>query len=422
MWDLLVRGGRVIDAANGRDDVADVALRGGRIAQVAPSLPAGQAAETVDASGCLVTPGLVDMHTHVWHGGSYWGLDPEPVAWRTGVTTWVDAGSAGAYNLTALRRLVEPMPLRVRLLLNVSAIGLVGETAEHHVLDHLDVDVATAAASEHADLVVGVKARIDARTVGPHGLEPLHRAVQLARRLDRPLMVHVGYGPPHIADIAPLLAEGDILTHCASGCTSDMVVAGELTDCAKAAADRGVVFDLGHGSGAFAFDVVEAELAAGLVPVISSDLHARSVHGPAFDLPTVVTKLLAAGVGLPQAIEAATRRPADTLRLSEGVGTLTAGAPADLAIFDIENGSFPVVDVHGDSRTAPMRLTNRATYVSGRLLPPRASAPPPPWISLSTAQRRAEHDRVTETREAARPRLTHPDDFDEPFPRPGATT
>ncbi len=420
MWDLLVRGGRVLDPATGYDAIGDVAVRDGRVAQVGPALPGG-AVNSIDATGSLVTPGLVDLHTHIWHGGTYWGTDPDAVAWRSGVTTWVDAGSAGAYSLAAFRRLLDTTPLRTSVLLNVSAIGLIGETAEHHVLDHLDVDVATTVASQHADLVAGVKARIDARTVGGHGLEPLRRAVQLARRLQRPLMVHVGYGPPHIADIVPLLAAGDIVTHCASGCTSDMVVDGKLTDPAKAALDAGVVFDLGHGSGAFAFDVLEAELTAGVAPVISSDLHARSVHGPAFDLPTVMAKLLAAGMDLPRVVEAATRRPAEVLNLPAGVGTLTPGAPADLAIFDVEDGAFPVVDVHGDSRVSPLRLTNTATYLAGRLLPPRAATPPPAWVPLSPAQRTAEVQRVADTRHAARPRLTRPEDFDEPFPRPGDT-
>ncbi|MFD0801513.1 phosphopantothenoylcysteine decarboxylase, partial [Streptomonospora algeriensis] len=142
----------------------------------------GTAAEVVDAGGRLVTPGLVDMHTHIWHGATYWGLDPDPVAWRTGVTTWVDAGSAGAYSMDGLRRFAaEPARVRVHALINVSALGLVAETGEHRALENLDLDAATAVAARHGDFVRGVKARIDARTVGTHGLEPLHREAALAR-------------------------------------------------------------------------------------------------------------------------------------------------------------------------------------------------------------------------------------------------
>ncbi|GAA4941639.1 amidohydrolase/deacetylase family metallohydrolase [Streptomonospora halophila] len=425
MWDLLLRGGRVVDPASGLDAVADVAVRGGRIAEVrrhgagsGPAPAADAAAEVVDADGRLVTPGLVDMHTHVWHGATYWGVDPDPVAWRTGVTTWVDAGSAGAYSMDGLRRFAaEPARVRVHALINVSALGLVAETGEHHALDNLDIDTAAAVAARHGDFVRGVKARIDARTVGRHGLEPLHRAAALARRLERPLMVHVGYGPPTIADIAPVLAEGDILTHCASGCPSDLVSGGRLTDPARRALDAGAVFDLGHGSGALAFDVLETEVAEGVRPTASSDLHARSVHGPAFDLPTVMAKLTAAGVGLSEAVAAATVRPARALGLD--AGTLAPGAAADIAVFDLEEGRFPVVDVHGTVRDAPVRLTNTATYVGGRPLPPCAAEPPAPWVPLSPAQSGAENERVRRTRSAVR-RLERPEDFDEPFPRDGA--
>lgn len=417
MWDLLLRRGRVLDPASGQDCTADVAVRGGRIAEVAAELPESRAAKAIDVAGSVLTPGLVDLHTHVWHGGSFWGLDPDPVAWRTGVTTWVDAGSAGAYSIDGLGRYVaDRSRVRIKAMINVSGLGLVAETGEHHVLDHLDIGHAVAAAARQGDLVVGVKARIDARTVGPNGLEPLRRAVTLARELDRPLMVHVGYGPPAIADIVPLLGAGDILTHCASGAPTDLVSGGELSEAARDAIDRGVLFDLGHGSGAFDFDVLDVELAAGVRPILSTDLHARSVYGPAFDLPTVLSKLLAAGWTLPEVIEAATVRPARAVGLAQA-GTLARGAPADLAVFIVEEGRFPVVDVHGGSRVAPVRLHNIATYVCGKLLEPCAAPPPAPWIPLSPAQASAERARVTETRDAAAPRLGSREDFDEPFPR-----
>ncbi|MPY97907.1 MAG: amidohydrolase/deacetylase family metallohydrolase [Actinophytocola sp.] len=420
MWDLLLRGGRVVDPASGHDGPADVAVRAGRLAAVAPGLPPQRAAQVVEAAGSLVTPGLVDMHTHVWHGGGFWGIDPDAVAWRTGVTTWVDAGSAGAYSIDGLHRYVaKTSAARVTALINISGLGLVAETGEHHVLGHLDVDTAAGVAARLGDFVVGVKARIDKNTVGPNGLEPLRRAVELARRLSRPLMVHVGYGPPHVADILGLLGEGDILTHCASGAPTDLVSDGTLTDAMRRALDAGVVFDLGHGSGAFDFEVLDVELAEGVRPIISSDLHARSVHGPAFDLPTVMTKLLAAGWSLPEVVEAATVRPARAVGVD--AGTLAVGAQADIAVFAAEEGGFGVLDVHGGVRTSPLRLANTATYVAGRLLPPVAAEPPPPWVPLSDAQHNAEEARRAETRGAAAPRLSRPADFAEPFPR-GAST
>jgi dihydroorotase len=416
VWDLLLRGGRVVDPDSGLDGTADVAVRAGRIAAVAPGLPAAEAARTVDVTGGLVLPGLVDLHTHLWHGATYWGLDPVALAWRTGVTTWVDAGSAGAYAMDGLRRTVaEPAPFRVHAMINVSGLGLVGRTGEHHVLDNLDVDAAVAVAAQQGDLVRGVKARIDRHTVGEHGLEPLRRAVTLARRIERPLMVHIGYGPPGLADIEPFLGEGDILTHCATGVAPDLIADGRPTDALKRLLDSGVVFDLGHGSGAFDFDVLEAELAAGVEPVVSTDLHIRSVYGPAFDLPTVMGKAMAAGMDLSRTVAAVTVRPARALGLD--AGTLAVGARADIAVFDVERGAFPTVDVHGGVRDAPLRLTNTATYAGGRLLEPHAAPAPPVWVPLSDAQRRAEDERRERVRTSVR-HLDRPEDFDEPFPRP----
>ncbi|RKS06463.1 dihydroorotase [Nocardiopsis sp. Huas11] len=416
VWDLLLRGGRVIDPDTGRDGTADIAVRAGRIAAVASGLPADQAVRTVDVTGRLVLPGLVDLHTHLWHGATYWGLDPVALAWRTGVTTWVDAGSAGAYAMDGLRRTVaEPAPFQVHALINVSGLGLVGRTGEHHVLDNLDVDAAVAVAAEQGDLVRGVKARIDRHTVGEHGVEPLRRAAALARRIERPLMVHIGYGPPGLADVEPFLEEGDILTHCATGVAPDLIADGRPTDALLRLRDSGVVFDLGHGSGAFDFDVLEAELAAGVEPVVSTDLHIRSVYGPAFDLPTVMGKAMAAGMDLARTVAAVTVRPARALGLD--AGTLAIGARADIAVFDAERGSFPTVDVHGGVRDAPLRLTNTATYAAGRLLEPHAAAAPPVWVPLSDAQRRAEEERHARVRASVR-HLDRPEDFDEPFPRP----
>ncbi|RCV49128.1 amidohydrolase family protein [Marinitenerispora sediminis] len=416
MWDLLLHGGRVIDPASGSDGTADIAVRDGKVAAVGGGLPRTRAARTVDVSGRLVLPGLVDMHTHIGHGAGYWGLAPEPVAWRTGVTTWVDAGSAGAYTLAGLRRgVADPSPLRIHAMINVAGTGLVGRTGEHHVLENLDVATAAAVAADHADLVRGVKARIDRHTVGPHGLEPLRRARQLADHLGKPLMVHIGYGPPHLADVAPLLGEGDILTHCATGVAAGLVADGRPSETLLRLREAGVVFDLGHGAGAFDFNVLEAELAAGITPVVSTDLHIRSVYGPAYDLPTVMGKAMAAGMPLADTVAAVTARPARALGLPSG--TLAVGADADIAVFEPQTGPFPAVDVHGGVREAPLRLVNTATYVAGRRLSPSTAEPPPAWVPLSPAQHQAEADRQARVRTSVR-HLDRPEDFDEPFPRP----
>ncbi|WP_127503161.1 amidohydrolase/deacetylase family metallohydrolase [Actinoplanes solisilvae] len=368
-YDLVLAGGEPFD----------VAVASGVIAATGPGL-SRDASTVVDVSGKLVTPGLIDLHTHV--GPGYWGIDPDPIAWHTGVTTWVDAGSAGAYTLDGLRRVAATSGVRVPALLNISAIGLAGRTGECRDLTNCDVGLAVETVQRNRSLIRGFKVRVDRETVGPNGVEPLRRALDAAAACDVPLMVHIGSAPPLLADVVSLLRPGDIVTHCASG------LAEPLGPDVRAAVDQGVLLDLGHGSGGFAFDVLERQLDLGLAPhTISTDLHCRSVAGPVFDLPTTMAKLLAVGLPLADVLDMVTARPARALGLPGG--SLEVGAPADLAVFDVRAEPHPVVDSHRQVRTAPLRLVNVATYVAGRRLPPRFPAPPSPWVPLTDAQRAA---------------------------------
>lgn len=413
--DLLLTGGHVIDVGGGHVGRYDVAVRAGRIAAIGPALPADDARQVVDVRGKVVTPGLIDLHTHVAAQATYWGIDPDPVAWRSGVTTWVDAGSAGAYSLDAFRVALRRLEVRVPVLLNISALGLTGRTGESRHLDNCDVDLAIATVRDNRDLVAGIKVRIDRETVGRNGIEPLRRGIMAAEACDVPVMVHIGASPPAVADVLALLRPGDIVTHCASA-----IAAGpELVSPAmRDAYARGVLFDLGHGSGGFAFDVLEAQLESGLTPhTVSSDLHARCLYGPVFDLPTTMAKLLAVGLPLDEVVAAATIRPARALNLPDGLGTLSPGAPADLAVFSLEEGPFELVDAHGQRRVGKQRLVNDATYMAGRLLPPRLPEPPRPWIPLTTAQRHALDDRADALRALFSTPLVGPDGLAEQFPR-----
>jgi dihydroorotase len=380
-YDLLFTGGDVIDVGGGNLGQLDVAVTDGRIAAVGAKLPGG-AGSVVDVTGRIVTPGLIDLHTHVYPGAGYWGIDPDPVAWYSGVTTWVDAGSAGAYSLAGLRAFAATRQVRVPMLVNIAAQGLAARTGESRDLANCDVDLTVGAVRNNRDVVRGIKVRIDAETVGGNGVEPLRRGIAAADACGVPVMVHIGTPPPPVDDVLRLLRPGDIVTHCASG------FAEALGSAAVEAYDRGVLFDIGHGSGGFAFDVLDRQLAAGLRPhTISTDLHARSLYGPAFDLPATMAKLLAAGLELPDVIASATVHPARALGLE--TGTLAVGAPADIAVFEVQPGPFEVADAHRQARQAPVRLVNEATYVSGRRLRPQLPAPPPPWIPLTGAQREA---------------------------------
>lgn len=395
-YDLLLSGGDVIDVGGDHIGRFDIAVRDGLIAAVAPQLT-GDAAQRIDVTGKLVTPGLVDMHTHVHPGATYWGIDPDPIAWHSGATTWIDAGSAGAYTFDSFRAAINGFQVRVPALLNISAIGLTGPVGEARELSNCDVDLAIGTVAAHRDLIFGIKVRMDRHNIGFNGLEPLRRAIEVAQACDLPVMVHIGAAPPTVGEMLPLLRSGDIITHCASG-----IAAGPF---AKEAHQLGVLFDLGHGSGGFAFDVLEEQLEAGLVPhIVSTDLHGRSLFGPVFDLPTTMAKMLAVGLSLREVVAATTVRPAQALALPGGVGTLAVGAAADIAVFAIEEGSFEVVDVHGQSRRSPLRLVNEATYRAGHLLAPKLPQPPRPWIPLTTAQKTALHQR----QQAVREMLTSP--------------
>jgi dihydroorotase len=382
MYDLLIRGGRVIDPATGLDGSADVAIAEGRIAVVAPDIDPGAAAASIDAVGQIVTPGLVDLHTHIYWGVTYWGIEADPVAARSGVTTWVDAGSAGAYSFPGFREFIStPSRARIFCLLNLSAIGLIAPTWEFANPDYCDLDLAARTVEANRDLICGIKARIDSNTTRGVGIRPLELARELADQVALPLMVHIGSGPPELAAIVDLLRPGDILTHCFTGGTHRLLTAdGKIAPLARELQERGVVLDIGHGAGSFSYRVAEAALEAGVFPdVISSDIHQLSVQGPMFDLPTTLAKFLSLGMSLPDVIDRATRRPALAIHRPE-LGTLRPGNPADVAIFRLEAGEFTFHDVAMEARPGNQRLVCTHTLVEGQPLSHLPEREPAIWI------------------------------------------
>jgi dihydroorotase len=370
-FDLVIKGGRVIDPGGDQHGRLDVGIASGKIGAVAPDLPTDSAAEVVDATDQVVTPGLIDLHTHVYWGVTYWGVEADPIAARTGVTTWLDVGSAGAYNFPGFRRwIAEPAAARVYALLNLSCIGLTASTWEFANLDYCDVGLAERMVNDHRDLILGIKARIDRNTTRGTGIEPLRRARELADRVQLPLMVHIGTAPPPLPEIVELMRPGDILTHCFTGHDNRVVDrSGKILPFVKQLWDRGMVMDIGHGAGSFSFETAEAMLAEGMPPdVISSDIHQLSVQGPMFDLPTTMAKFLALGMSLEAVVERATVRAARAVALND-LGTLKVGCPADLALFRLREGSFTLYDIHLNARPGKLQLDNTLTIVGGKKLP-----------------------------------------------------
>jgi len=388
-FDLVITGGDMVDPGSGLVGRMDVGIRDGVIAAVDRGLPTDDVGAAIDATGQIVTPGLFDLHTHVYWGTTYWGIEPDPIAARTGVTTWLDAGTAGGYSFPGFRRyVVETSEARVFALLNVSAIGLIAPTYELANLDYCDLGLARQIIDANRDTILGIKARIDANTTRGVRLEPLRLARILADQVGLPMMVHIGKAPPPLEEIFTLLRPGDILTHCCTGQDNRVLEPnGQLKEFVRRAWDGGLVLDVGHGTGSFSYDVAERMLADGMPPdVISTDAHQLSVQGPMFDLPTTLSKFLNLGMSLRDAIDRATARPARAVGRPD-VARLKPGSPADVAVFTLESGSYTFHDVFMKARTGSLRLVNRATIRAGRPMAHRPQRPLASWAERPEHQR-----------------------------------
>jgi dihydroorotase len=405
-FDVVVKDGHLVDPAAGRNGPFDVGLTDGVVAAVDSDIPVESARRVIDAAGRYVTPGLIDYHTHVFHDFTFWGLEPDTIGPRTGVTTWVDAGSAGATTFPGFRKHVaDPAMSRVYAFMNISYIGLVGPDYELRSMEYCDVGLFERVFQHDPELLVGVKARMSTPTVGDNGVAPLREARRAAERCELPVMVHIAEAPPTIDDVLELMEPGDIITHCFSGDTMKLVDSdGRVLEAAKRAIESGVILDVGHGAGGMTFASADGMIAAGFAPdVISTDLHQMSHHGPAviprdvvgspfirvrdddtpkFDLPTALSKFMAVGLSLEQVIEAATARPAELIGRRGDLGTLAVGAQGDLAVFELERGSFEFKDVEGASRTGKQRLVNVLTLIGGEEPERKPAATPAPWVDL----------------------------------------
>ena len=372
-YDLLLRGGRVIDPRQAFDGVADVALQDGRIAAVGASLDAAAAVER-DVRGCIVMPGMIDFHAHVYPGGTSLGVDPDKLARRAGTTTWLDVGSAGAANIAGLRDHVAARSVtRVLAYLHVSFAGIFGFSREVMVgeswdLRLLEPAVCARAARDNPELVRGIKVRIGALTSGPHGLLPLHLAIEAAELAGLPVMCHIDRPPPTYAQVLETLRPGDILTHCfRPPPNAPLAGDGRVREACWQARERGVLFDVAHGMGSFSFAVAEAMLAQGFAPdIVSSDVHSLCVDGPAFDNLETMTKFLALGMELPQLVAAVTATPAAKLGRLD-LADLAPGSTGDVTVLELVRGDFTLVDVTGTERRTGRKLRCRAVIVGGRL-------------------------------------------------------
>jgi dihydroorotase len=377
-YDLVLAHGRLIDPASGRDGTFDVAVTAGKIARIAPAIDASRAARVIDAAGLVVTPGLVDLHVHVFHGpaadrylaGSPLAAVVDEVAPRSCTTTVVDAGSSGHKTFATFeKQIIAVAKTRVLAFLDIVGEGMRGGRFEQDLGD-MDARATAAAIKAHPDRLVGIKV---AHYAGP-GWEPIDRAVEAARASGTRVMVDFGGHAPELSLEELLLRRlrpGDIFTHLYAsvrGRTAVVDASGKLRPYLAPAHARGILFDLGHGGASFVFSQAQPAIAQGLLPdTVSTDMHRSSLRGSMRDLPTVMSKLAALGIELPALIKMTTAAPADAVA-RPALGRLVEGAEADIAVLGVERGRFTFKDTSGAEAVASSQITCELTVRAGEVL------------------------------------------------------
>lgn len=370
-YDLLLKGGRVIDPSQSFNAPADVAIIGGRIAAIAPNINAADAERTVPVAGQIVTPGLVDLHTHGFDGVSHWGLNLDQHCLARGVTTAIDAGTSGSDSFDGFRRLViERSRTRVLAFLNISRVGLIGQPGELVDMRMIDVPSALRVAKAHADVIVGIKVRCSETYSGPNDIAAVKAARSVADQIGKPLMIHVGNPYSPMEKILELARPRDIVTHSFRRAGGGGVIGadGHVSGYIRRASERGILFDVGHGGGSFSFAAAEAAVKENFPPAtISSDIHAYSALGPVFDLATTMTKFMHLGLSLEKVVELTTVAPARAIDKLGEMASLKPGSTADVGVFDLVQGDFTLVDSQGDTRKTTQKLVPVLALRQGRI-------------------------------------------------------
>ncbi len=374
-YDLVVKGGRVVDPALNLDAQRDIAVSGGKIARLAPNIADTEARQVLDARGKIVTPGLIDIHVHVYDGVAPLGIPADPNCIAKGVTTVVDAGSAGAHTFPGFRKyVVNVVDTRVYALLNISVVGqstLSEDNPHGELLDlkYANPKLAIRTIESNRDVILGVKIRLTRNIAGDHDLAALRLAREAADAVRLPLMVHIGGSYSPLPEILKIMKKGDVITHSFRGGEGGILDdRGRILREVRTAVGQGVNLDIGHGAGSFSFDTAEKVLKQELLPgTISSDVHQFNVNGPVFDLATTLSKFLHLGLTLPQVIERAATNPARTFGFPQGLGTLREGSMADISVFHLAEGDFEFTDSLRAKRMGHRKLIPVATVKAGKI-------------------------------------------------------
>ena len=378
-FDLVIKGGTVVDPSQNLNAKRDLGIRFGVVELIAEDIPVGRANRVLNVAGKTVVPGLIDLHAHTFAYGSPIAIPADELVPFQGTTTTVSAGDAGANNFAILRRhIMAQTRTRMYAFIHIANIGLGSfPIAELLNLDFANVELATRALAENADVALGIKIRMSENVINRHGLEPLKRAItacELSGTKGR-VMVHIGgvESPELMSQILDIMRPGDILTHCYSGAPNvggkftNIVQDGKLLPAALAAKRRGVIFDVGHGGGSFDYTVAEAAIAQGAGPdVISSDIHVFSGNSPGMPYLTwVMSKFMNMGFSLEQVITMATANPAKVINRLPKLGTLQNGAPADVTVLEVVEGPVEFVDTRNNKRSGKIHIKPAHVVVGG---------------------------------------------------------
>jgi dihydroorotase len=368
--DLLIKGGTVIDPGQNLHALLDVAVKDGKILQVAPDIPADGSRTVISAKGKIVTPGLIDVHVHVFEGVGPTGVNADQYCLGRGVTTAVDAGSAGYFSIAGFRQyVIKPSATRVFAMIDIGARGtLMGLAGNYSNLDWVNPQLTARAAEANKPDVVAIKARLSKEITGANDLEVLKRALEAAKISNLPLMVHIGDSYSPLPEILRQLRKGDILTHCFTGRPNGPLDAnGKILPEMLDGRERGVLFDVGDGGPHLSLDVAEKCLQQHFLPdTIGTDLGGLSINGPVYDLVTELSKFLAIGMSLDQIIERVTIRPTRMFNFGVELGALRPGTVADISILEVREGAFVLGDSTGKKRTGRQKLQSAATIRAGK--------------------------------------------------------
>jgi dihydroorotase len=361
-YDLIVTGGRVIDPSRKLDAIRDVAIANGRIVAVEANV-AASAGETIDASGKLVVPGLIDIHTHATRS-----KDGPALCLADGVTGLIDAGSQGADHIEDAIAVAHSALQPCRVLINIGRAGIIpqGDTMD---LKRADVAACRDAINRNRAMIAGIKARLSRDVAGPNDFEVLRRAQQVASEFHIPVMIHMGQTVSPLPKLLALLKPGDIVTHMYAPPPNSIIDEdGHILPEVMAARRRGVIFDVGNGrTGHLRWDIADQVMKAGFLPdTFSTDWTAESRTAQVINFPNVMSKFLMLGMPLDQVIARATMNPSRTFPVFRGRGTLKPGAPADIAVLELREGNFDFDDNYGNKRSGRQRLFPSATVLAGK--------------------------------------------------------